>query len=141
MGAGTHTHICARRHSQALDDALKLNGLALESMVSAVASSGSHHDGPPVPQHRVGWKERRKHKEDKDSYICMEISDCCAADTAPTLETLSLARSLSLSLTPTHSAHIRTAAGGVESYLSDKASPDMVSTHTERSHVNTCSSF
>lgn len=41
-----------------MDDALKLNGLPPEGMVSAVASSRSHHVGPPVPQHGVGWKER-----------------------------------------------------------------------------------
>lgn len=53
---GRNTHI--RRHSQALDDALKLNGLAPEGMVSAMASSRSHHVGPPVPQYRVGWRKR-----------------------------------------------------------------------------------
>lgn len=48
----------ARKHSQALDDALKLEGLAPEGVISAVASSRSHHLRPPVPQHRVGCKEK-----------------------------------------------------------------------------------
>lgn len=52
------THLFTRRHSQALDDALKLNGLAPEGMVRAVTSSRSHHVGPPVPQYGVGWRQR-----------------------------------------------------------------------------------
>lgn len=58
IDGGSNTHICTHRHSQALDNALKLNGLAPERMVSAVASSRSHHVGPPVPQYGVGWRNR-----------------------------------------------------------------------------------
>lgn len=46
------------RHLQALDDALELEGLASEGMVSAVASSGSHHLRPPVPRHKICCKEK-----------------------------------------------------------------------------------
>lgn len=42
-------HICTHRNSQALDNALKLYSLAPEGVVSAVASSRSHHLGPLVP--------------------------------------------------------------------------------------------
>lgn len=42
-------HICTHRHSQALDNALKLHSLAPEDVVSAVASSRSHHLRPLVP--------------------------------------------------------------------------------------------
>lgn len=51
-------NIYTRRYLQALDDALKLYGLAPEGMVSAAASSRSHHVGPPVPQYGVGWRKR-----------------------------------------------------------------------------------
>lgn len=70
---GAVTHICTQTDLQALDYALKLNGLAPEGIVSAVASSRSHHLGPPVPQHRVSCKKRNGNKEDGegDSSICM----------------------------------------------------------------------
>lgn len=60
----------ARRHSQALDDALKLEGLAPEGVVSAVASSRPHHLRPPVPQDRVSCKEKDGHEL---LYICMVV--------------------------------------------------------------------
>lgn len=50
-GRFAHTHI--HTHSQALDDALKFEGLPSESMVHALGPSRSHHKGPPVPWHRV----------------------------------------------------------------------------------------
>lgn len=56
MGSAAH------RHSQALDDALKLEGLTPEGVVSAVASSRFHHLRPPVPQHRVGCKDKDGHE-------------------------------------------------------------------------------
>lgn len=64
MGSAAH------RHSQALDDALELEALAPEGVVSAVASSRSHHLRPPVPQHRVGCKEKDGHKL---LYICTYV--------------------------------------------------------------------
>ncbi len=73
MGIVKHTHTFAHTHSQALGDALKLNSLAPEGVVSAVASSRSHHLGPPVPQYRVGWRKRGGNTKtaERDSYICM----------------------------------------------------------------------
>lgn len=59
MGGVTHV-ACAHRHSQALDDALKVNGLAPEGVVRALAPSRSHHVGPLVPRDGVGWKKETK---------------------------------------------------------------------------------
>lgn len=53
----THS-VCTHRHSQALDDALKFHSLAPEGVVSAVASSRSHHLGPLAPYYRVGWRKK-----------------------------------------------------------------------------------
>lgn len=64
-GSATQPH--TQRHSQALDYALQLESLAPESVVSAVASSGSHHLGPPVPHHRVGWRKRRTHRDEGET--------------------------------------------------------------------------
>lgn len=62
MAVHTHTHkyIHTYRHSQALDNALKLYSLAPESMVSTVASSRFHHLGPLVPHYCIGWRERKR---------------------------------------------------------------------------------
>lgn len=68
----------ARGHSQALDDALQLDGLAPEGVVSAVAPGRPHHLGPLVPHDRVGWeKEKERNNKqggvgEKDSHICKE---------------------------------------------------------------------
>lgn len=53
-----------------MDDALKLEGLAPEGVVSAVASSRPHHLRPPVPQDRVSCKEKDGHEL---LYICMVV--------------------------------------------------------------------
>lgn len=52
----------ARGHSQALDDALQLDGLAPEGVVSAVAPGRPHHLGPLVPHDRVGWEKEKGKK-------------------------------------------------------------------------------
>lgn len=79
MCAETHTYMAS--NSQALDDALKLNGLALEGMVSAVASNGSHHVGPPVPRYGVGWRKRggnRKTQRKIHTYVWVIFKlPCC----------------------------------------------------------------
>lgn len=82
-----NTYICTHRHSQALDDALKLQGLAPEGVVSGMNSSRSHHLGPLVSYYWVGCRKRSGNtkKGRKDSSICMGLSDCCLADTAATL--------------------------------------------------------
>lgn len=64
MGSAAH------RHSQAFDDALKLEGLAPEGVVSAVASSRSHHLRPPVPWHKIGCKEKDGCKV---LYVCTSV--------------------------------------------------------------------
>lgn len=68
IDGGRNTHIRRHRHSQALDDALKLHSLAPEGVVIAVASSRSHHLGPPVPQYWIGWRKRGRNTK-KDGKI------------------------------------------------------------------------
>lgn len=64
----------AHRHLQALDDALELEGLAPEGVVSAVASGGSHHLRPPVPRHKICCKEKDG-KEDLSACTCVFLAD------------------------------------------------------------------
>lgn len=59
----------AHGHSQALDDALQLDGLAPEGVVSAVAPGRPHHLGPLVPHHRVGWRRKKKSHIRKSSFV------------------------------------------------------------------------
>lgn len=85
----------ARGHSQALDDALQLDGLAPEGVVSAVAPGRPHHLGPLVPHDRVGW-EKEKEKNDKQGGVGEKDSHKCkesfSADTPATVEALTPAR-------------------------------------------------
>lgn len=95
-------------------------------------SSRSHHLGPSVPQYRVGWTKRggtTKTKRNTHTYAWVIFLDCSAADTATTLKTLKNTS--------------RDAGRGFMlidfSFLTKHHHLD--SLHTQRSHVNMCSSF
>lgn len=72
------------RHSQALRDALQIKGLSPEDQVRARGSSRSYHVRSPFPHYRICWT---RGKTKQNSYIfTSNFWNCCAADSAATLE-------------------------------------------------------
>ena len=51
INGSRNSYMCTHRHSQALDDTLKLQGLTPEGVISAVDPDRSHHLGTLVPNY------------------------------------------------------------------------------------------